>query len=217
MLVEGQSEERFVRRTLAPHLEAHNVFVFPTILWTKRIDAGGGFRGGAVSWGKIRMNLLPLLRDTDAWVTTLLDFYGLPADAPGYQSSRGIVDPHGRVLAVQGEMKAAVHGSKFIPFLAMHEFEAWVFCAPDVVANHFGDPSLKTKVAAVVTAAGSPELVNSGSATHPKARLQALRQGYGETIDTPVLLHKIGLPAIRAACPHFAAWLAQLEALGQEA
>lgn len=32
--------------------------------------------------------------------------------------------------------------------------------------------------------------------------------------DGPTLTEKIGIPAIRAACPHLAAWLARLEALG---
>ena len=47
MLVEGQSEEIFVKHTLAPHLAQHGVYVQPPIvLWTKRLPSGGGFRGG---------------------------------------------------------------------------------------------------------------------------------------------------------------------------
>ena len=42
MLVEGQSEESFVKRTLAPHLAGYGVFVQVIVLWTKRLASGGG-------------------------------------------------------------------------------------------------------------------------------------------------------------------------------
>ena len=87
MLVEGQSEEIFVKQTLAPHLADHGVFVQPIVLWTKRLGSGGGYRGGVSNWGQIQRSLLPLTYDTDAWITTLLDFYGLPEDVPGYQEA----------------------------------------------------------------------------------------------------------------------------------
>ena len=38
MLVEGQSEEIFVKHTLTPHLAQHGVYVqSPIVLWTKRL------------------------------------------------------------------------------------------------------------------------------------------------------------------------------------
>lgn len=44
MLVEGQSEEIFVNRTLKPYLEERDVYVQPPIvLWTKRQPAGVAF------------------------------------------------------------------------------------------------------------------------------------------------------------------------------
>ena len=50
MLVEGQSEEAFVKQTLAPWLAARGVHAKPVLLWTKRLPAGGGHRGGVGSW-----------------------------------------------------------------------------------------------------------------------------------------------------------------------
>jgi len=102
MLVEGQSEEIFVKQTLAPYLAERGVYLQPPIvLWTKRMPRGGGFRGGASNWHQIRRNLLPLTRDTDAWITTLLDFYGLPEDFPGYQDAFSEGHPRDKVGALQ--------------------------------------------------------------------------------------------------------------------
>lgn len=215
MLVEGQSEEIFVKHTLAPHLAQHGVFVeSPIVLWTKRLPSGGGFRGGVSNWNQIRRNLLPLTCDGDAWVSTLLDFYGLPEDFPGRREALSAGDPHGEVVALQERFAAELNHQRFIPFLALHELEAWLFSAPDVVEAHFGKAHLADQLQTVVQQAGAPELINHGEDTHPKARLHSLVGGYKETSDGPTLLEKIGITVIRAACPHFNGWLNRLETLG---
>ena len=214
MLVEGQSEEIFVKQTLAPHLAGHGVFVQPIVLWTKRLGAGGGYRGGVSNWNQIKRSLLPLTFDTDAWITTLLDFYGLPEDVPGYRDALLPGNPWERVTSLEARLAAEINHQRFIPFLALHEFEAWVFCNAHVLATHFDRDDLADKVEQALAVAGEPELINHGKETHPNARLQAMATGYKETSDGPTLMGKIGIAAIRAACPHFAAWLTRLEALG---
>jgi hypothetical protein len=218
MLVEGQSEEIFVKQTLTPFLAERGVYVRPPILlWTKRMPSGGGFRGGGSNWNQIRKNLRPLTYDTNAWVTTLLDFYGLPEDFPGYQDAHARTHPREKVVALQASFATEIGHLRFIPFLALHEFEAWLFCSPETVAEHFGSAGLAGKVRKAVEEAGEPELINLGEHTHPKARLQRMGSGYKETSDGPTLMEKIGIPAIRGACPHFASWLDRLELLGQGA
>lgn len=219
VLVEGQSEEIFVKQTLAPHLAEYGVYVQPPIvLWTKRMPAGGGFRGGVSNWNQIRRSLMPLTHDADAWITTLLDFYGLPGDFPALQGAVNQGDAKEAVKAVQTGFEQAVNHPRFIPFIALHEFEAWVFSQPDTVAEHFGGGKhLADKLRKAVQGAGEPELINHGEQTHPKARLQALGTGYKETSDGPTLIDKIGIDAIRGVCPHFDGWLKRLEALGEGA
>lgn len=215
MLVEGQSEEIFVKHTLTPHLAQHGVYVqSPIVLWTKRLSGGGGFRGGVSNWNQIRRDLLPLTRDGDAWVTTLLDFYGLPEDFPGLPEALGAGNAQDKVIALQERFSAEINHQRFVPFLALHEFEAWLFSAPDAVEAHFGKAHLAEKLRSAVQEAGAPELINHGATTHPKARLKSLVGAYKETSDGPTLLEKIGIAAVRAACPHFDSWLQRLEALG---
>lgn len=85
-LVEGQTEETFIREVLGPSLAARGVFVTPKLLTTKRLRAGGHFRGGAASYAQIRGDLVLLLHDGGAaGVTTVLDLYGLPSDFPRRQ------------------------------------------------------------------------------------------------------------------------------------
>ena len=215
MLVEGQSEEIFVRRTLAPHLAHHGVYVEgPILLWTKRSSTGGGHRGGVSSWEQIYKSLRPLTRDSNAWITTLLDFYGLPRDFPGLQHVSASINAQNKVIALQEQFAAKISHQKFIPFLVLHELEAWLFSDPDRVEEHFGQESLGRKLRDVVQRAGGPELINQDKDTHPKERLRKQVSTYKETTDGPTLLEKIGIEAVRAACPHFAGWLNRLEKLG---
>jgi hypothetical protein len=215
MLVEGQSEEIFVKHTLARHLAQHRVYVqSPIVLWTKRLPSGGGYRGGVSNWNQILRSLLPLLQDGDAWVSTLLDFYGLPQDFPESQEALGVGGARERVAVLQARFAAELGHQRFIPFLALHEFEAWLFSAPDAVEAHFGKAHLAERLRTAVQEAGAPELINHGATTHPKARLHRLVGAYKETSDGPTLLEKIGIAAVRATCPHFDDWLNRLEGLG---
>ncbi|MBP9175539.1 MAG: DUF4276 family protein [Rhizobiales bacterium] len=215
VLVEGQSEEVFVNRTLAPHLAAHGVFVAkPILIWTKRLAGGGGHRGGVSHYQQIRNSLDPLLRNTVAWVTTLIDYYALPADFPGLAASSGLIDPKKKVAAITQAFAEDVAHPRFLPFLALHELEAWLFASPHSVARHFDKAGLTSRMQAMLTAAGEVELINGEPATHPKARICSLVPTYKEVADGAIILGKIGVEPIRASCPHFARWLGQLEALG---
>jgi hypothetical protein len=181
MLVEGPSEELFVKSTLVPHLARYGVYVAPVVLWTKRLLGGGGFRGGVSNWNQIRDNLLPLMRNGDAWVSTLLDFYGLPEDFPGLPEALRLTDPREKAVVLQDRFAAELNHRRFIPFLALHEFEAWLFSAPEVVGTYFEKPHLAGELRAAVQRAGSPELIDHGVDTHPKMQLRSLAGGYKET------------------------------------
>lgn len=47
VLVEVQTEERFVNDVLTPHFETKQVFLSPKILTTKVVKSGRDFKGGA--------------------------------------------------------------------------------------------------------------------------------------------------------------------------
>lgn len=219
MLAEGQSEEVFAKRTLIPHLSGFGVYANVTVLRTKRIMSGGGFRGGVSSYAKIRQNVLELLGDTNARVTTLLDFYGLPEEFPARAETLATPGLSGRDKAVrlQQAFAADIDQQRFIPFLALHEFEAWLFSKPETVAEHFGNPALTATLSAILHQAGAPEAINNDPAMHPSARIERLIPQFNKTAHGPTILQKMTIATIRAACPHFGEWLAVLEGLGNPA
>lgn len=79
---EGQTEDVFVREVLGPHFQRMNIWLNPIIIRT-----GPQGKGGVSSYGKIKRQIEQKCKeDATGWVTTLLDFYGLPSDFPAINS-----------------------------------------------------------------------------------------------------------------------------------
>jgi hypothetical protein len=50
ILVEGQTEEKFVKEVLNPHLNNYGKYLIPTLLRTKIVKSGPNFKGGITSY-----------------------------------------------------------------------------------------------------------------------------------------------------------------------
>jgi len=106
----------------------------------------------------------------------------------------------------------------FIPYVQVYEFEALLFAAPATVAAFLEDEALEEALSATVESCGGAEQINDNPESAPSSRLTALfrdqlGERYDKTFHGPLLALEIGLPAIRAACPRFGAWLTRLERL----
>ncbi len=212
VLAEGDTEELFVREMLAPHLDKFGVYAKATGVISKRLASGKKITGGN-RWSNVHNSLIPLLRDPHAWVTTLLDLYGLPEDFPGVPEDGKSAS---RIDTLEHNFSATLgHPPRFIPFFALHEFEAWYFVSPNLVAEFYGKPKVAQMMREASDSSGGPEDINHGRDTHPSKRLEGYGMGFRKTTAV-ALLRKIGLPVIRSQCPHFDGWLQRLEALGEE-
>src|SRR3954452_18093600 len=101
VLVEGQTEERFVKDVLAPEFYGLDCFFDPRLLITRRVKHGTSFKGGVTTYGKFRNDVTRLLAEAKGRVvTTVVDYYGLPADFPG-MSTRPNGIPRERALHVE--------------------------------------------------------------------------------------------------------------------
>ena len=61
VLVEGSTEEKFVKEVLAPHLNNYGKHPIPTIANTKIVKSGPNFKGGVVSYKQVKRDLIHLL------------------------------------------------------------------------------------------------------------------------------------------------------------
>jgi len=218
ILVEGQTEERFVKDVLSPEFWSKELYFYPTILVTKRVKDGPNFKGGVTNFAKFENDALRLLNSAgDALVTTLLDYYRLPVDFPGMDDRPANGSPRARTQHVE-EALALHFGSpaNFVPFLALHEFEAWLFASVDELPKVMTEPHKQTKFAAIRAGVRTPEEINERPEFAPSKQIEALFPAYRKPLHGPNTIARIGLRQIRSECPHFNEWMEKLEAFALE-
>ena len=213
ILLEGQTEEAFAHDLLRPHFLAREVWVSYSIVATKRTKKGAKFKGGITSYQRVKNDILMLLRDTSlAAVTTMIDYYGLTNDFPGKDSVGGRAGILGAAY-LETAFQNDINNRRFIPYFALHEFEALLFADPSAIASAFPGAKVEKKLLAIRNKYKSPEEINDDPKTHPSARILALLPRYRKRRHGALIARNIGLAAMRATCPHFDEWLTKLEAL----
>lgn len=211
VLVEGQTEEAFVRELLVPHYARIGLYITPII-----VSTSPGYRGGMVSYAKVAPQILRLCKqDAGAYVTTLFDLYALPGDFPGKglvsYPSRGT--GHQKAVFLETHLAQDINQVNLIPNLMVHEFEALLFVQPKKFLEWTDSEVVVTTLSAVTQAYATPEDINDGPNTAPSKRILATMSSYQKTFHGPLIACEIGLESMRNACPHFHAWLGKLEAL----
>lgn len=222
ILVEGPTEETFVRDVLAPHLQTFDIYPSAKLLTTNRTRGGPHAKGGMTTYHRVKRDVLHLLGDTSiAMVTTLLDFYGVAGDFPG-QNDMPAGTCYTRVEHLEKSFARDINHARFLAYLALHEFEGMLFANPDKIVEAF---SLSSEGAArearenlrkIREAFNSPEEINDGTLTAPSKRLVQIFTEYEKPFHGPLIASAIGLRQIRAECRHFDNWLRGIESLGEQ-
>lgn len=220
VVVEGQTEEAFVKQVLTPHLAGHHVQATAIIVTTSRQAHGKKHKGGGGNWDFWRNDIrrLWLDRRPEVRVTTLLDLYRLPKNFPELEKHGPVRDTARRCDELERAMADDVHERRFVPYIQRHEVESLVLAALpclkkllDTEADRRGLDGLEADIGDF-----APEDVNEGAETAPSKRLERFIPSYQKTVHGPLVLGDAGLPALRAKCPRFSAWIQQLEALGEQ-
>ena len=217
-LVEGQTEQAFVREVLAPHLVAHGVSITATMIGKP------GRRGGVRPWPVVRNDILATLKQNNAsCCTTMFDYYGLPTDWPGRSEARRKRQVSTKAEAIEqaihadvcGELGGSFDGARFLPYIQMHEFEALLFSDTKVFAEAVQRPRIQTRLDEIVEECGEPEGIDDDPETAPSKRICSLVRSYQKVVLGIIAAQRIGLPTMRERCPHFAQWIGALEQLGE--
>lgn len=203
---EGQTEDVFVREVLGPHFQRMNIWLNPIIIRT-----GPQGKGGVSSYGKIKRQIEHKCKeDATGWVTTLLDFYGLPSDFPA-MTSKG--DSLTRAEIVKRAFQTDIAQPNFISNIVVHEFEALLFSAPSAFAEWFDDADVVDCLTRVRNGFATPEHIDEGRSTAPSKRILAVCGTYDKVAHGSLIALDIGLDTILKECPLFAAWVKRLEGL----
>lgn len=211
VLVEGQTEEAFLRELLVPRFAGLGHYLQPII-----VSTSPGYKGGVVSYAKVKPQIVRLCKqDAKAYVSTMFDLYALPGDFPGKreQTYPHTATGHQKALFLESQLALDVGQPNFLANLIVHEYEALLFTQPDLFSKWSDDATLASTLKRALAGAGAPEDINDSPQTAPSKRILAAMPGYQKTFHGPLIACDIGLDAMRQACPHFDAWLFAIEAL----
>src|SRR5258708_20762304 len=222
--VEGQTEEVFVNEVLRNHLVAKGYYSAEArIVGNARLRRR---RGGIRPWPSVRTDIMNhLLQDQGCVATTMVDYYALPQHGPGGWPGRvpstGLRTIDEKAACVQDavrddlitQMGARFDSKRFAPFVVMHEFGGLLFSDCAAFSRGISRPDLEPNFRHIRDQFETPEEINDSPVSAPSKRVEALVPGYQKPLLGTLAVLEIGLTQIRAQCPHFNAWLQQLESL----
>lgn len=218
-VVEGQTEERFVKRVLVAHLAAMDVFVDVRAVETSHDRRKNKiYRGGLLDYQRAKKDLKTWMQEDqqdESWFTTMFDLYALPDTFPGMDRPRD-PDPHRRVNTLEAAFANDIEHRRLVPYIQLHEFEALLFSDPSKLKSTFLDRTAAVReLVALASTFATPELIDDGQATAPSKRIIAHIPEYDDQkADAgPKVAEAIGLDVLRTKCTHFGEWLARIEGL----
>jgi len=212
-IVEGKTEQVFIEKILAPYLGHKNIGIRATQA------SKPGQKGGDVRFSRVKRDLEGHLKQrSDTYVTTFIDYYGTK-EWPGIDSVPPQACPEIIAKTVNDATKEKVvtlfsaqqADRRFIPFIAVHEFEALLFSDVEILSVQLGVEA--PEISAVISACGSPEAINNNPQTAPSKRLSAwcTNGTFLKTTTGISVAEKIGIEKMREQCPLFNGWLATFE------
>lgn len=220
LFAEGRTEQTFASNLLGPYLASVGVYLHPPVLIAHAKKKDQVHRGGGRKYIPMKNDILRFLRpetDGDVFFTTMIDLYAIHADFPGLDEAERLKHlPYKRVEALEQAFATDIGDRRFIPYLQLHEYEAYLFC--DLARFSYFYQNSERAIAALKAIADrhpTPELIDDGQHSSPSKRIIATLSDYGDakSVLGPQIAELIGLELIRSKCPHFAAWLSRLEQL----
>jgi len=222
LFAEGLTELTFADTVLKPHLARLGVYLHPPILIAHAKKKGRVHRGGGRRYTPMKNDIARFLaqeKGADVFFTTMIDLYAIQTDLPGFAEAEKLRHlPVPRVEALEAEFARDLGDHRFVPYIQLHEYEAYLFSDPTWFA-YFYDHH-ERQIAALKDIAdkvSSPELIDDGPQSAPSKRIIAELPDYEDAKAAvgPQVAELIGLDVIRGKCPHFASWLSRLEKLGR--
>lgn len=206
-VAEGSTEVQFIENSLKHYFAEKGIY-----------DIRAFDMGGSNSYVRYYNDVTTFLKkENDIIVTTLIDFFRLPTDFPGYAASKKLNGSLQQIEFIESEVNTKIGDRRFVPYIQLHEFEGLLFT--DI--KGFSDiPGCTAKsielLKGVIDKYPNPELINDGAETAPSKRILKIIPGYKKPLHGAYIALDNGLESIINKCPRFKAWLETLKAKVKE-
>lgn len=210
VVVEGQTEEQFVKEVLSPYLLPYEVFLIPKIIVTKTVKNGANFKGGIINFNQVKRDVENCLKDSSARTTTFIDYYGLPTDFPGFSVMESNLTCYQKIKFLEDHFSEAIADSSFIPYIQLHEFESLLFSSTAGFEYFYPDSIIVDKINEIIDEFSNPEEINNNPITAPSKRIKNIIPGYNKVNQGSLIALENKVETLISKCPHFSEWIDKL-------
>lgn len=218
IVVEGETEERFLRSVLYPHFINIGIHI-EAQSWTTNRKLGTS--GGGSSYDLVENHLLRLMsrykKDDSVFYSVMIDLYKFPIQGNTIYDADLLKINEGKAKAVllQEKMSARFSNRNFIPYVQLHEFEALLLSKPTELGLFYTDKEKEIKALIKEIQGLSPEEINETPEGAPSKRIIKHIPAYKrqKTSAGVITAERIGLEHLRTTCSHFNGWITKLEAI----
>jgi len=150
----------------------------------------------------------------------MIDLYAIHTDFPGLTEAEKLRHmPYKLVKTLEQAFAKDIGDDRFVPYIQLHEYKAYLFSDLARFGHFYSHHGRQIdELKAIADNHDLPELIDDGPHSAPSKRIIAELPDYKDAKSAvgPQVAELIGLDAIRSKCPYFAAWLSQLENLGED-
>lgn len=208
IIVEGDSEKEFVEKTLRPFFATKGVYYISCYKIRKT-------NGGLKNYENLKTDLVSAINETNVLVTTLIDYYALPKDFPGYNQSLQIADKDQRLSYLEKSILLDISKGGYLPqlypYIQLHEFEAFLFSDLKGFELNFSEDEANLKaISGIIDSYPNPEDINNSPTTAPSKRLKELIPSYNKVVYGNIVIESNGIESIIKCCPRFKKWILTL-------
>lgn len=218
IVVEGETEERFLRKVLyndfiqqGIHIEAQQW------LTNRKLGIGGGGSNFDLIENHLRRLMSRYQHDRDVFISVMVDLYAFPKGGNTVYDEDVIRQQNGKnkALLLQDKMFDRMQYQNFIPYVQLHEYEALLLSNPDALLAFYTDKAQEVEELKTEINGMPPEEINETPEGAPSKRIIKYLPKYEKQKTTAgvTTAEKIGLPFLRNVCPHFNDWVTKLESI----
>lgn len=223
-IVEGRTEEEFVKEILKPYLEKKQIFIQGVEqVITGKNQSKKHCKGGGKNYEYYKNHLSRRIKQfkktSHLYFTTMIDLYALPQNFPNYEIYVDYKDKYKKVKALEKEFGNDINQNNFIPYIQLHEFETLLLSDLSKFKEYYIDEdNVDQKILALqndIKEYDNIELINESESTAPSKRIEKFFNKYCRektTVGIYVAL-EIGLDKMKEKCKHFNEWIEKIENL----
>jgi hypothetical protein len=203
ILVEGQTEEEFVKENLISFFVEREIYDVRPI----KISTKVGYKGGFVNYDHLKRDATKLLKERrEIVLSTFVDYFRVPNNLPEFDECGRIADIDRKIECLEEAMKKDIGDARFFPYIQKHEFEALLFSSNEGFESYYGREVSK-ETAKIIEAFPNPEEINDKPQTAPSKRLLKIIPTYNKVLEGNILALQVTLEQMLEKCPRFNGWI----------